>query len=217
MAARDPQTGQFVSSSESYDDIEVATFEADIGAAAADLDGLTDFDGEFADFEGHLVIDYDDLVDRNEELHLLSAQHGLNVYQNSTATADGTVRAYAEVSSSPSRSILPGITTASLQGDTTDGAGVVGGQASFSDTIDVIGRPMEATAHGPFSDGATGVGGGGSAGSDSVEVHNPPTEMARFHPRDELFVNGRFNVWNISDAGIHITVVGQHVYGVADQ
>jgi hypothetical protein len=41
-----------------------------------------------------------------------------------------------------------------------------------------------------------------------------PAEFGRFHPRDELFINGEFRAWNIDDAGIHAAVAGQHVYGV---
>lgn len=210
---RDPETGKFVAG-EAFDDIEVATFQADIGVAAADLTGGTGFaGGQVLQFESVDVVDYDDLVDRNESLRLLSASHALTVSVNSTETADGTVRGYVEVSTSPSEQVSEAIVNSALDGDVS--AGLVGSPDS-DDSIDVIGRPLLAVGHAPFSDSATGVGGAGSAGHDQVDVENVPEEIGRLHPRDDLFVNGAIRPWNIDDAGVHIDVTGQHVYGVLD-
>lgn len=210
MVHRDPQTGQFVEDSEVYDDIEVVSFEANAGVEASNLGGATSFDGANDNFEGIEVIDYDDVVDRNEELHLLTAMHRLTVFANSTETADGTVACGVEVSASPSRTGFAqvGANVASVGNDDAVGAGF------NDDTIDIIGRVLTGVGGAPFSDSATGVGGGGSAGEDQVTLENPPAEMARFHPRDELFVNGQFRVWNIDDAGVHMDLQGQHIYGV---
>lgn len=208
---RDPKTGRFLPSGETgWDDIEVATFQGHVGVQAADLTGGTGFNGGDQErFEGLQLLDYDDFVDRNEELILLSAEHHLNVYANSTETADGTVRLTVTVSASPS--VSTGLAT-SITTDAVDN-NVVGG-ADADDSIDHIGRLLIATGHAPFSDGATGVGGAGSAGEDTYRSTVFPAEFGRFHPRDELFLNGIFEVWNIDDAGIHGELYGQHVYGV---
>lgn len=209
---RDPETGQFLPrGAEQFDDIEVATFAAGAGVAAANMTGGTGFEGgDVFSFEGLTILDYDEYVDRNEELHLITAYHELTVFANSTETADGNVVASVEVSSSPSLSgaVAPVTTNSQFDGD------VAGGTVD-NDSIDTIGRPLQATGHAPFSDGATGVGGGGSEGHDTVAVAGLPSALARFHPRDELFFNGVLKAWNIDDAGIHALVQGQHVYGVA--
>lgn len=212
---RDPETGQFQSMDEAaFDDVEVATFEAYVGVQASDLTGGTGFNGgDDAVFEGVELIDYDDLVDRNEELHLLEAQHAINVYANSTETADGTVRAAVEISASPSRTVAA-LGPSSAIADSTGGARSA--SVGTDDSIDLIGRYLQAIGQAPFSDSTTGVGGGGSAGEDRVTVEAPPGPVARFHPRDELFLNGAFDAWNIDDAGIHVDVYGQHVYGVVE-
>lgn len=212
MPHRDPQTGQFVADSDRFDDYEVVTFSGGLGIQAADLTGGTGFSGgQSLTFDGTEVLDYDEVVDRNEELHLLEAQHALMVFANSTSTADGTVSAAAEISASPSRSAAANVITSTTA---TDDDPVVG--AAFEDdTIDVLGRVLHATGHSPFSDSAGGVGGAGSAGEDSVTVEMPPEPVARFHPRDELFLNGELVIWNIDDSGVHLAVQGQHVYGVS--
>lgn len=206
MPHRDPETGQFLPERD-FNDIEVASFNSRVAVAAADLNGTTGTGGESDAFEGLELIDYDDLVDRNESLYLLRAEHRLTAYANSTETADGTVRAQVEISASPSRNLPQGVATGAISSP------VIGGNKT-DDTIDLIGRPMTAVGHAPFSDGATGVGGGGSAGEDSLVIENIPPEMGSFHPRDELFLNGLFVAWNIDDAAVHLDVTGQHVYGV---
>lgn len=213
MVHRDPETGQFVDSSsmEQYDDIEVVSFEASIGLEASNSSGGTSFGGgDKPVFQGVELIDYDEIVDRNEELRLLEAQHKIHVYANSTETADGTVQVVAEVKADPSLSSQPDIQGSGVTGDLV-------GDAVSDDSIDIIGRPLSATGHAPFSDSSTGVGGGGSAGEDEYTSTVFPAEMGRFHPRDELFFNGQFRIWNVDDAGSHVELSGQHTYGVISE
>lgn len=210
MPRRDPQTGKFVSGGE-YDDVEVVTFSGGVGVEAVDMTGATGFTGERFDFEGVELIDYDEVVDRNESLELLEASHRIVVYQNSTATADGTFAAGVGISSSPARTSVEATTTPN-SGDDIEGAFVA--RSYKNDTIDLIGRPLEAVATGPFSDTATGVGGGGAVGTDEVIIGSLPEQIGQFHPRDELFLNGRVRGWNIDDAGVHVGFKGQHIYGV---
>jgi hypothetical protein len=90
----------------------------------------------------------------------------------------------------------------------------VTGQSDSEDGIDLVGRPLVATAIGQFYNAGTGAGGGSSAGEDSYVSNYFPGELGRFHPRDELELNLGFDASNVDDAGIHFDVVGQHVYGV---
>lgn len=215
MPHRDPATGKFVSDDMEFNDIEVVSFNGTFGIEASNLDGTTAFTGGDAGaIEGEPLIDYDDVVDRNEELVLLSAQHRLSTWANSTATSDGTVRTYAEVSASPVNTLQAPVVDTALEGNSL--GGTVGG-AESDDTIDLIMRPLVATAHSPFSDSAGGVGGAGSAGEDNVEGNMFPQEYGRFHPRDELYANITLEVFNIADQGVHADISGQHVYGVMTQ
>lgn len=215
MVYRDPDSGKFMSGSGGFDDVEVVTFWSTFGVEAANMTGATGFVGENFTVAGEPLIDYDEVVDRNESLHLLSAEHAARAYSNSTQTADGWVRAYAEVSSSPviDLNLAAIVNPGDLQGNADAG---MTGEVSTSDSIDTVGRPLVATAGSAFSDGTTGVGGGGSAGTDELTIENLPEDMARFHPRDELFANVSLEAWNIADAGIHAELYGQHIYGVTE-
>jgi len=213
---RDPETGQFLPhSTAQYDDIEMVTFASSVGVEASNLGGGTGFSGgESNNVEGVQLIDYDDIVDRNESLDLIYAEHRLTAFPNSTETADGTVAVNVECSASPSAStpvleVFP--RTDSIAPSSSDAVG----RARDDDSIDIVGRIMSVVGHAPFSDGSSGVGGGGSAGEDVVEIDGGlPSEAGRFHPRDELFLNGRLVTWNIDDGGVHANLSGQHVYGV---
>lgn len=195
------------------DDIEVVSFSATVGVPAANLSGDTTFTGgDDNQFESLELVDYDEVVDRNEELVLLEAHHGAYLSVNSTETADGSVRASVGVVAQPT---LPDVVrnAATQRVDALEGIGFQG-SASSEDSIDIVGRPLVFQATGPFSDSSSGLGGGGSAGHDSIDLEHAPAEFGRFHPRDELFLAGRAEVNNIDDAGIHIGIAGQHVYGV---
>jgi len=221
MPHRDPETGQFLSHDEtSYTDIEVVSMGTSVGVEAGNLGGATGFNGGAVnDFEAQQLVDYDEIVDRNEELRLLYAQHCIVVYANSTETADGTVSVSAEVSADPS---ITGVTQAAGRPQNGSSAGTdddtvtAGVYPNSDDSIDIVGRVLTAVGHSPFSDGGTGVGGGGSAGEDSYDSTMFPAEFGRFHPRDELFLNGRLVAWNVDDSGIHVNFSGQHVYGVVE-
>jgi hypothetical protein len=216
MPHRDPETGQFLPHDGSrYEDIEVVTASFNTGVQAGDLDGTTGYGGEPEEFEGLQLLDYDEVVDRNESLHLLHADHRLSVIPNSTETADGTLKAAVSVSASPALSDATRTAAQANQGSFGGSAPVVG-QANQDDSIDIVGRPLLAFATGPFSDGGTGVGGGGSEGGDNYSTDVFPAEYGRFHPRDELFLNGRIVTYNIDDAGVHVDGVIQHVYGVIE-
>lgn len=220
MPHRDPQTGQFVSdnsNSMGYDDIEVVSATGAFTVAAAQLDGSTGQGyGQASEFEGVEIVDYDEVVDRNESLVLLSASHRLTVSGVSTSTADGTVRAEIEVSASPSLQAASEVVLDGGVADVTGDFNIGNGGQTFDDSIDVLGRPLLAIGTSPFSDGGSGVGGAGTAGEDSVELRNPPGAMAEFHPRDELFVNGVIEASNVSDASITVEYSVQHIYGVVE-
>ena len=215
MVHRDPQTGQFVKGSAShYEDLEQVTFSVNTGAEAADLTGSTGFaSGDVVGFEGVQVLDYDDIADRSEHLELIQAVHRVVIYANSTETADGTIKGVAELSTSPTRDIA--VDLFNVQDIADSNIGVTAG-IDNSDSIDLVGPPLAAVGHAPHSDGGTGTGGGGAAGADTLNHYPPEGRLATFDPRDELFLNGAMEVWNIDDAGAHMDVHGQHLYGVIE-
>lgn len=219
MVHRDPETGRYLPHDDvQFEDIELASFGFEGGATAASLEGGTSYGG--AD-QGRVLagqlLDYDELCDRSEELVLLEAQHRLSCWQNATATEDGSFRVYAEISTAQALE-LPDV----AQVETAEfppgqgGEDNLVGSVDSSDGIDLVGRPLAATAGGSFYNSANGAGGSGSSGEDSYESDYWPGETGRFHPRDELNLNLRFEASNIDDAGVHIDLVGQHLYGVVD-
>lgn len=219
MAARDPETGQFVAGGamDKYSDFEVFTATAHMDIDAADIDGTTS--SEYPDgqnFEGFQLVDYDELVDRNEVLDLLRAQHALTVYGNSTGTEDGSIRGLVEISSAPTLQAMDALEPTGTK-PIDDSDFNVNYRLYDTDSIDILGRVLIGHAGQPFSDTATGVGGAGSTGEDSYELTGFPEVIGRFHPRDELFINGALEASNIADAGIHIDVSVQHLYGVRSQ
>lgn len=217
MPHRDPETGQYLPQDAriEFEDIEVASFGFQGGVTAAGMEGSTGYgDADQGAVQGVQLIDYDEIVDRNEELHLLEAQHRLSVYQNATATEDGSIRGYAEISTSGAFQLAEVSDVSVSNLDDNQRGDVINGQAEFDDGIDLIGRPLVATGTGSFYNASNGAGGGASAGEDSYVSDYFPGEMGRFHPRDELDLNIAFDASNIDDAGIHLDVTGQHVYGV---
>jgi len=216
MPHRDPVTGEFVAASEmDFDDIEIASFQESLAVLAADIDGNANQDHPTPDnptFSGVELIDYDEIVDRNEELHLLRAQHLMHVYVNATGANDGTARAAVEVSTSPSRQVAFGQDTFDPIGD-SDVQRCLEAPGT-EDSIDIVGRPLFGVAHAPFNEVGSGVSGGGSSGEDEYTLDGFPQPVGRFHPRDELFVNGALEASNVDDQALHIELVGQHVYGV---
>lgn len=218
MSVRDPQTGQFVSAEEAgFDDWELQSFRGAVGIEAANLTGGTGFaGGDNNAFEGLPLVDFDNVLDRDEIAHLVRAVHRVVVYINSTETADGTFATAVEVSSSPSQSQAATLGTESA--DSIGNDDFVGIDAlRGSDSMDIIGPVLQAVATAPFSDGATGVGGGGAAGDATVVLEGFPDVVGQFHPRDELFFNGGSTAWNIDDAAVHIQINGQHLYGITER
>lgn len=214
MPQRDPVTGQYVSGDASqYSDYEFITFQETLRVPASDLDGQTTGNlGDEAEFEGHLVYDMSDFLDRHEVGRLLKAAHRMVVGITSTQTADGTVRGAVELSSSPSIKV----TKRSEGGGGEQIADVDGNMNVWqgsrqSDTFDLVGRPLDAIGYGPFSDGASGVGGAGTSGEDETDVRPIDWEM---DTRDDMFLNGVIEASNVADSSIVMEVTGQHVYGI---
>lgn len=196
-----------------FDKFEEAFFSQKFSVPAADLSGATGaLFGEEGRWEGRGLYSLDDLIDRDQLAVMLLAEHHLEVYVTSTETADGTVRAEMEVSTSPAASEAVDLLDSANDVADTAGALPVDADGSGVITSDLVGRALSAVAFGPFSDGATGVGGSGVAGVDwweGVPVANPV-----FDDRDDLFVNGVIEASNIADAAIHADLHVRHVYGV---
>jgi hypothetical protein len=198
-----------------YDDIEVATFGAQIRVNASTLNGSANQDlPNGAAFEGLQLIDYDELVDRSETLMLLTAEHRLDAYANATGLSDGTVRAEIEISASP-------VTQAAAAVQEDAETPVIGGssaraRSTMDDSIDIIGRPLLDVTQAPFNSTQSGLGGGGSSSGDRTQLRRPPAELAEFHPRDEIFANGFVECSNVDNQAIHADINGYHVYGVLD-
>lgn len=228
MPHRDPVTGQFVSGSgrpgEQYDEVETVHFNEEVIVAAADLPGTTA--GGLADasqFEGILIYDADQIVDRHEVLEFIGGRHHLTCMITSTQTADGSLRATAEVSSSPeirgselwvNPSGADPINDQNVSNLTGDEA--QHNQLILSETVDLLGPALQATAHGPVTDGTNGVGASGSIESDQV-VLGPVPGGYMLDRRDELFFNGVIEASNVDDTSIIASLMGTHHWGVRSE
>lgn len=221
MSVRDPQTGKFVSPEDAgYDDWEFATNYLSHNVPASQLGGATDGTiGEAYNFEGLPLYEMDELLDRDEAADLVRAIHVLEAGITSTETADGTLRATMEISTSPDRKVAnevagqgTGISGEFNGGGSITDASALGERLVFEDSRDLLGRPLTALAYGPITDGTNGVGGAGTAGTDRVDIEDPIG--FDLHPRDEMFVNGAVEVANVDDTSVVFSLYTQHVYGV---
>lgn len=220
MAVRDPETGQFVSSGAAgYDDVEVITISPTIGIGSSEVTG--DTDASFADegeFEGFELIDMDEVLDRSESADLLAAAHAITVYGQPIDASPGAVRAAIEVSSSPALQAATAIGGSGAELD-SDGLLVQQRQDSLddvkTDSLDIIGRVLSAVAYPPHQDTGSSTGGGGSAGTDDFKTEGFPDRMARFHPRDEVYLNGVIEANGVS-VNTYLDVEVQHIYGVRE-
>lgn len=216
---RDPVTGQFTGTDDmdSFDDVEVATAQTVVAGDPTSTLGA-DFPSELR-FENLELVDYDDIVDRNESLHLLRAQHALVVFARGNAGAPGAVRGTVEISTSPSRQVAGnmGSTTNTTLSATQNNLGG-GGTRSLTtdDSIDLIGRVLEAGAEVVHQDVGSSTASGASRSADRYTADGFPAEVGRFHPRDELFANGVIEADGV-DVEIYAAVNVQHVYGVLEE
>lgn len=215
---RDPDTGEFISEDdlESFERIEEVNEQVHLSVPASGVGGQTDQGfGQEGTFEGLLYFNLEDILDRDEIAVLLWAEHRLWLTSPSTQTADGTVSALMELSASPEASaIADDPLTAGDLADIADTGGdfTVEHDSTSADTgADTVGRPLNAIAHSPFSEGA-GAGGGGTPGDDEW-VGQPYAEPV-FDIRDDLFVNGYMEHNNISDASLYARITSRHVWGV---
>lgn len=215
MVHRDPQTGKFVADDGAEDlEIEYLTFSASLTLPAATATGATDeYYGDDSTFEGELLYDVDEIVDRHEVASLVHASHVANVQPTGTQTADSAAIGQFEISASPDRAVVEEITPSELD-DIADSSSLVAeSKIVQSDTADLVGRPLSAMAQGPFTDGTAGLGGGGGPGIDRTEVEPLSFDMDR---RDEMYLNGAMQAQNLSDGPLTASVVGQHVYVIEE-
>lgn len=210
VAARDPETGQFVQGSAGVDwrDVEPLHFADSYGIPAADLGGGTGFGGgERSESTGNSVIDLTEIIDRDEVAELLLAEIMVAGYIQSTATADGSMRSHVEVSTSPAFRV-PQPTTNNVDAEPgPQGTDVIDRfELGVDVTDDVICRPLTVAAGNSFSDGATGVGGASGAVVDRAIRSWTAGGAPVYDDRDEIFVNLAMENWNMDDNAIYTDV-----------
>lgn len=215
MSARDPETGQFVSSKDSdydWDELEIQHVSTNYGVPAADLSGATSFACTSITAASEKEWEPAGGISRGELAELVALQHVINVYINSTETADGSVVGQLIVSTEDD---TQGV------GNLPGGFDDIGSTVIDQDEMQVTTDPahvdiLEAFGTGPFSDGASGVGGGGSAGQHAKSLNFKA--WGGFGPtydvHSEFRGHPQFSVWNVDDAGIHMDYEGQFLWKV---
>lgn len=217
MAVRDPKSGKFVSQDDfsRFDDIAQMHSTLETSVPASDVGGQTGQTlGQFGNFEGEQLYEIEEIIDRGQVAALLWAHHRLIAYIGSTQTADGTVRASFEVSSSANRTVGRNLQSTDDIGDASGNFTIESSQ-NFDDTADIIGPVLEAVGYGPITDGANGVGGAGTAGFQDWE--GPVMVSPVFDDRDDIIVNGSIAHSNVSDAALHADLETWHVWGILEE
>lgn len=211
--------GKFQSASEvaaRFEDLEYLTGETVITVNSADS---TVDDHSAASYEGVTLLDVDDITDRHEVAHLLLANLRLVLQsEGSTSTGRQEVHVAVEVSASPSRSATIEMTGDETSiGDQTElQAGISDVQFKQEDTddADLIARPLRAYKGYAFEDETNGPGGPGSSDMDTAV--GPPPGTWDFDRRDELFLNGIFQMHGDASANAHAMLGYQLVFGVTE-
>lgn len=218
MPRRDPETGKFVQGgSDDFDRFEEAYSTQNMTVAAADLSGGTGEQwGEDTSFENVDIYGVHEILDRDELGVLVWAEHYLAAYAKSTMTADSTVRAAVQISTSPDREsgVAEGTGPEGSDISETTGDFPIQLDPAFAVDNNTIGRGLHSVGFGPGSDGASGVGVGGSVQADWWEGN--PWANPVFDDRSTIFMNGVIEQNNISDGSISVDVATRHVYGVLE-
>lgn len=218
MPHRDPETGKFVSTADSveeFDEIEEVHGQALMTIAAANLDGsVGQTFGQEASFESEPLYSLDtEILDRREVAVLIWAEHRLDVYLKSTATADGTVRAAIEVTTSPDLHPSEGVDAPNTVEEQDTGP-TIDIDMEIEQDAEHIGRVLNAVGFSPITDGTNGVGGAGTAGFDTWE--GAPMASPVFDDRDDILMNGFIETSNVTDNAVGVDLTVRHVYGVLE-
>lgn len=224
MPRRDPDTGKFVSGSGGpaggYTDIEQVTATINFGMTADNHDGsLGNGLPNEGRFEGFEVVDYDDVIDRDERADLLYARHRLLAFTRENQAPPGIVNLGVELSSSPALQVARSVQNPQvIEGDIEPNAGV--NVSSYEDlqedSVDLVGPALTAATMNPHQDTGSSTGGGGAMSVDTVELEGFPDRIREFHPRDELFLNG-FVESSGYDGDSYGTLTLQHWYGISER
>lgn len=211
MLHRDPQTGQFTTmDGDEYEYVHLNDHlwipDGNLGGAGATLYG------EETEFEGRVILDVEDIVDRHEVARLVHAESRVEprIITPQTGTM-GSIRGAFEVSASPARQVIGELDNTSLLDDQT---GVtVQGQLYEDDTADLPLLPLTVTMHSGMDDGTNGVGAGAFQTSD--ESRGPTPGSWDFDRRDEMYLNGVLEYNNV-DADVHIEFVHDLVFAIEE-
>lgn len=196
-----------------YESVDVQSFYDEFSVAAADLDGTTGQGGGQAFHDDDRILrEPAEGIPRGATAELVAVLMHMDVFQNSTTTADGTVLAALEWSSSgtPEIADADGISTAIGNAGTVDLVDLV--HTADSDVLFI----QAAVGHAPFFDSTNGVGGAGHVGTSVWEVNyrNEFGSGPVFERDDEVHGHIAFKQWNIADAAIHALVRGQMYWDV---
>jgi hypothetical protein len=222
MAARDPETGQYVAGPGGRDgtwsqlDTEIVRGTALINAS--ELDGDTSTSGE--DGQASLNTQSEPLggLGRDTVAELVWGSYELSVVPQSTQTSDGTLYVQAVMG-----------TQADQLDDLSRSNRLADAGTNTGEQVDVKGLDNEVDydvmwsggvyATGPFSDGGTGVGGGGTPGTISEQIpyrqiagHSGPV-MDR---HTEYGASFNLQAFNIADTRVRADLTAMLVYDVRE-
>lgn len=212
-----------------FESIETIHATAAINYPDTEFDQASDGDfGEGAIFEGITLIDWDEILDRNEVAQVLSAHHSMVVYLKVPHDdgAAGQARGQVEFSASPAMQACHALDTTNLDaiedldapGDSDDEDALEFQAITTEDTRDIVGPVLTASMYRGVNDATNGVGIGPTLPQPVTWEGEPPDFL--LDDRDELFLNGVFEVDNVASGALNdgwMEVSAYYVVGVDDR
>lgn len=214
MAARDPETGQFVSGGAAggidWSKLDVAVGGINVNIPAADNTGATGSDASFGD--NVEVIDFTQFLDSGEVFESLMMRWAGRLWLPTTATAEGTAVMVGGLTlTGDSESTVFGLHQYGAAPQREDGRLNISNHDNVDNDV-LHNFTLAATAG--FRDTTTGTGGGAEDGYDSAfydYVSNGVTGP-KFDDNDTLYMPFRLAQQEIADHGISmvgkVTIVG---------
>lgn len=201
---RDPETGQFTTGRRGFDSIE--TLHSSVELSSDPVEYSANTDESFSNgqvFEGLELVDWGEILDRNEVGEVIHAHHRVVPYVQAPSNdlvGQATLRAAIQLSASPARQAItatPNIVDMTLIDDQGQAPGsafdlpLVFEPSGQNDTRDIIGPNLLAVYHHGFEDRdlTNGVGIGGGPQTLPAEWEGTPPDFV-VDDRDEVYVNG---------------------------
>lgn len=167
------------------------------------------------DWEGALLLDLNDIIDRHEVATLIWVEATLSAQVESSSLEPLFASIRTEISSSPSRRV---VFDRAVGGSLVDDSSFdsLNFRQEQSDSVDFITRPLVAHIGNQAEDDVDGTSWGGAYDRDTT-YGPPPAPPWDFDRRDNLYINGAVNIrGSESDSSLGFELMTQMVFGISE-